>query len=181
MPESELAVGKQPEQPASPAKTYRARVPIARQTVRLRKACVIFYGVMSADDFFDGLERVGASPGTHFQKESKEISIFPDLLTVDLTAELHKSCKPPWTAERPYLEANVMRTIRFKAQWKRGAILRDVDSISAEEHKPVWDESGNKYGFRIRIISAGVPLTDELVLSASLEGVPDFVRISVVL
>jgi hypothetical protein len=172
-------VDTQPKHTGSAPRVYSAKVGIYAEPARVRNACVVFGGGLSAGDFFEGLVRTETASGVHFQKESKEVTTFPDSLLLEVTADVHRSCKPPWGREGPYLQRNLMDTVAFKAQWNRDSSMREVDSFSVERHQPVWDESGNRYEYALRLKSAGVPLADELILSVSVERGAELARIRI--
>jgi len=139
-------------------------------------SCFKLSGGMTAADFFDGLRRVDSDEGTSYFLNNKPVTEFPDelLLTLHL---LDYPCSRDLkdTAVRPPLTAEIISALRLHFYWKDGVALRPVDSSKrtrasvtrlAPFAKQAEDELAPRFqwDYTFTIQSAGVPLTNDLVL-----------------
>jgi len=141
--------------------------------------CFRLAGRVTSGDFFDHLKRIDNEHGTIFRHGSENVETFPDQVT--LTFMVHdwydQTCPP--REENPdtpkYLTRTMMSSLHLYLYWKHGVELRPVDKVerkyfgvrdiippaAAQAHglpqKLEWD-------YEYVVPSAGVPLTDSLVL-----------------
>jgi hypothetical protein len=138
--------------------------------------CFRLDGRVAAPGFFDDFKRIDDEHGTEYHSGKEKVTEFPE--------ELHASfemfdipCKRETLEPGPrkYLTKEMMKTLRFSFYWKRGIELRHIENLkppaaTAELIEPFNTESKEELPKRYRWIlefnipSAGVPLTDRLVL-----------------
>jgi hypothetical protein len=139
-------------------------------------ACFRVSGEVNSGDFFNNLKRIDDEHGTVYRRGTELVSRFPE--TLDLSFSIHdEPCTPGLreTAPRTYLTREMMSQLQLSVYWKRGVDLRpvkDVKEIEARVERiapfarslaaelPVRFE----WSYLLTIPSAGVPLTDSLVL-----------------
>jgi hypothetical protein len=150
--------------------TYSRVVSIDHMIVHEGSRCAAFASFISSDDFFDGLEATETASGRTFRRRGKEVTAFPDSLSVEISSTLSDcSIVPPMPAAAS-VTAAFMPGLKFKTWWKTGFKHRPVDVISfkslppqapvlleSESDSPVWT-------FMMKIDSKGVPLTDHLIV-----------------
>jgi len=139
-------------------------------------SCFRLSGGVTAPDFFDGLRRIDTDDGTTYLLNNKPVTEFPDelLLTLQL---LDYPCSRDLkdTAVRPPLTPEIISALRLHFYWKEGVALRPVDSSKrtnasvtrlAPFAKQAEDELAPRFqwNYTFTIPSAGVPLTNDLVL-----------------
>src|SRR5579862_6299823 len=61
---------------------YKEVVPVSAGQIRDKDVCINFSPVMTAGDFFDGLQRHETASGDQFRKNSQVVTTFPDQITV---------------------------------------------------------------------------------------------------
>jgi hypothetical protein len=141
--------------------------------------CFRLVGNVTSGDFFDHLKRIDKESGTIFRLGTETVANFPNQL--DLTFVVHdwydQTC--PRREENPdapkYLTRAMMSSLHLYLYWKRGVELRPVGTVErkyfgvrelipqavAQAHglpeKLEWD-------YEYIVPSAGIPLTDSLVL-----------------
>jgi hypothetical protein len=71
-----------------PIVEYKEVVPITSGQIRDGKTCINFNPVMTAGDFFDGLQRRETAAGDKFLKNSQEVRSFPDQITVQVQTSI---------------------------------------------------------------------------------------------
>ena len=138
--------------------------------------CFRLDGRVAAPGFFDDFKRIDDEHGTEYHSGKEKVTEFPE--------ELHASfemfdipCKRETLEPGPrkYLTKEMMKALRFSFYWKRGIELRHIENLkppaaTAELIEPFNTESKEELPKRYRWIlefnipSAGVPLTDRLVL-----------------
>ena len=139
-------------------------------------SCFRLSGGVTAPDFFNGLRRIDTDAGTTYLLNNKPVTEFPDelLLTLHL---LDYPCSRDLkdTAVRPPITPEIMSALRLRFYWKDGVALRPVDSSKrtnasvtrlAPFAKQAADELAPRFqwNYAFTIQSAGVPLTNDLVL-----------------
>ena len=141
--------------------------------------CFRLAGRVTSGDFFDRLKRFDKESGTIFRRGTETIENFPDQLLLSFSVHdwYDQTCPP--REEHPeapkYLTRAIMSSLHLYLYWKRGVELRPVENVerkyfevrelvpkaAAQAHglpeKLEWS-----YGYVVP--SAGVPLTDSLVL-----------------
>jgi hypothetical protein len=138
--------------------------------------CFRLDGRVTAPDFFDDFKRIDGENGTEYRSGKEIVTEFPEELHVafemfDIPCKRNTLQPGP----RKYLTQELMRSLRFSFYWKRGIELRHIENLklpaaTAELIEPFNTESKEELPKRYRWIlefdipSAGVPLTDRLVL-----------------
>jgi len=138
--------------------------------------CFRLDGRVTASGFFDDFKRIDDEHGTEYRSGKEKVTEFPE--------ELHASfvmfdipCKRETLEPNPrkYLTKEMMKALRFSFYWKQGIELRHIENLkppaaTAEPIEPFNAESKEELPKKYRWIlefdipSAGVPLTDRLVL-----------------
>jgi hypothetical protein len=138
--------------------------------------CFKLEGRASAPDFFDDFKRIDDGNGTEYQSSQKIVTEFPEELRVSfMMFDIPCRSRMLQPGPRIYLTQEMMKSLRFSFYWKRGIELRHIeifkrDAAKAELIEPFNTESKEELPTRYRwflqytIPSAGVPLTDRLVL-----------------
>lgn len=143
---------------------YGPRVPLGVDLMRFDHACVVLRTSMSAGHFFDGLKRVETSQGWEFRKGSQPVDHFPDKVFIEVEGRI-VNCSPKSSVRHvPGSPADLMNSLRFEAQWKRGPELRPVQIVSVEARRPPFEELKETWVYTVAIPGRDVPLTDSLVL-----------------
>jgi len=138
--------------------------------------CFQLTGRATAPGFFDDFKRIDDERGTEYRSGKEVVTEFPEELHVSFVM-FDIPCKHQTleTGPRRYLTQEMMKSLRFSFYWKRGIELRHIENLkraaaTAEPIEPFNTESKEELPKRYRwflnftIPSAGVPLTDRLVL-----------------
>jgi hypothetical protein len=138
--------------------------------------CFKLRGRASAPAFFDDFKRIDDEHGTEYQSAQKTVTEFPEELHVSFEMiDVPCANRMVQPGPRIYLTQEMMKSLRFVFYWKRGVELRRVekyklDAATAELVEPYNTESKEelpkhyRWILEYKIPSAGVPLTDRLVL-----------------
>lgn len=142
------------------------------------QTCFRLSGRVTANDFFNNLKRVDDDAGTRFLRGPESVTEFPDLVKLifvihDLpcTTDLQTAVG----AGRQYLTREMMSKLKLSLFWKRGVALRPIDDFkvtfaAVKPVKPYASELAQElpekleWMYELDVPSAGVPLTDGLVL-----------------
>ena len=138
--------------------------------------CFRLAGRMISKDFFDDLKRVDDDDGTVFLRGKESITEFPD--RVKLMFVIRDQPCPSQLHDitgRVYLTREMMSKLRLSLFWKRGVELRPVEDFKVtffdvKRIPPYATELAAElperlqWSYELDIGSAGVPLTDGLVL-----------------
>jgi hypothetical protein len=138
--------------------------------------CFRLYGRVTSTGFFDNLKRIDNQHGTIFRRGSETVTQFPDELLLSFVIRDH-SCTHGLqeVGTHNYLTREMMSTLGLSLYWKHGVGLRPVKNIR-EVHasvdplvpyaKTLASELPKRFAWswELAIPSAGVPLTDSLVL-----------------
>lgn len=141
--------------------------------------CFRLAGNVTSGDFFDHLKRIDKESGTIFRLGSQIVQNFPNQL--DLAFVVHdwydQTCPP--REENPgapkYLTREMMSSLHLYLYWKRGVEMRPVGSVERKyfdvhELIPLAVTQAHglpdklEWAYEYIVPSAGVPLTDSLVL-----------------
>jgi hypothetical protein len=138
--------------------------------------CFRLSGRATAPDFFENFKRIDDEHGTQYRRGQEVLTEFPEELRFSF-AIYDIPCATQFLQPGPrrYLTKEMMQTLRFSFYWKRELELRHIENIRreaarAEPVEPFNTESKEELVKRYRwfleftIPSAGVPLTDRLVL-----------------
>jgi len=144
--------------------------------------CFRLTGRVTANGFFENLKRFDKPGGTIFRRGSATVENFPDQLTLTITVhdQYDQTCPPAPTGPggKPapkLLTREIMSSLNMYLYWKHGVELRPVEGVEKKffavretvpeaavrtynlQQKLEWD-------YEYVVPSAGVPLTDSLVL-----------------
>ena len=138
--------------------------------------CFRLAGRVTAPDFFDNFKRIDDQHGTEYRRGPEILTEFPKelrvsfvLLDIPCTSQLQQP------GPRRYLTQEMMKTLRFSFYWKRGIELRHIENLKevSATAEPIElyntrskEELPKRYRWFLEytVPSAGVPLTDRLVL-----------------
>ena len=141
--------------------------------------CFRLAGRVTAGDFFDRLKRIDKASGTIFRLGSESVENFPDQLTLTFVVRDWYDRTCPSREEKPdapkYLTRAMMSSLHLYLFWKRGVELRPVENVQRKYFtvKEVIPEAAARahdlpqrleWLYEYIVPSAGVPLTDSLVL-----------------
>jgi hypothetical protein len=141
--------------------------------------CFRLAGRVTSGDFFDRLKRFDKETGTIFRHGAETVENFPDQLTLSFNVYDHYDQTCPPREENPnapkYLTRALMSSLHLYLYWKRGVELRPVENVERkyfEVRELVPKAAAQAHGLPERlewsygyvVPSAGVPLTDSLVL-----------------
>lgn len=141
------------------------------------QTCFHLAGRVTADGgFFGDFKRIDGEGGVEYRSANKVVTEFPEALHVAFEI-FDIPCKTRLQAPGPrrYLTQEMMKSLAFSFYWKRGVELRHIGNLraasaTAEPVEPFNKEGTEELPKRYRWIiafnipSAGVPLTDRLVL-----------------
>ena len=151
------ALGESAVQEAPQVLEYKEVVPLSSGQVRDGNVCVNFGPVMTAGDFFDGLQRHETPSGDEFRKNSRVVQNFPEQITVQVQLSISVCDADIYT---PAPAPGFVNGIRFKAQWKR-----PVEQFAIQRVAITSEEGDNRLLFLLKIRDKNVPLTDHLIIS----------------
>ena len=141
--------------------------------------CFRLAGRVTSGDFFDHLKRIDKESGTIFRRGSETVENFPDRLTLTFLVHDHYDQTCPPREENPdapkYLTRAMMSSLHLYLYWKRGVDLRPVGNVERKYFavREVIPEAVAQahdlpekleWAYEYLVPSAGVPLTDSLVL-----------------
>jgi len=139
-------------------------------------ACFRLFGRMTASGFFDNLKRIDDSHGTRFEQGTATLTEFPGEVRLDFNIR-DFPCSPQLeqTSARTVLTRSVMSSMQLYLYWKRGVELRPVQNVKLQHTSvapivPYAVELAGQlperyeWSYEMTVPSAGVPLTDDLVL-----------------
>jgi hypothetical protein len=141
------------------------------------KTCFRLAGKVEGDHFFDNLKRVDDDSGTRYVRGKENITDFPEQL--NLLFVIHDWPCPSQirgnVGGREYLTRDMMSKTKLSLFWKRGVELRPVNDfkVSFFSVKPVEPYAKElakelperlQWAYELEVPSAGVPVSDSLVL-----------------
>jgi hypothetical protein len=141
--------------------------------------CFRLAGRVVSEHFFDNLKRIDDDDGTRYIRGKETITDFPE--EVSLLIVIHDwPCPGQLKADvkdqhREYLTRDMMKQLKLSLFWKHGVELRPAENIkvSYSAVKPVEPYAKEltqelperfEWAYELAIPSAGVPLSDSLVL-----------------
>lgn len=138
--------------------------------------CFRITGRVTSGGFFDDLKRIDANDGTVFRRGNDEVTHFPDelLLSFAIRDQLCPSALQA-IGTRVYLTRKMMSTLHLSLYWKHGVELQPIGKVvernfSVEPITPYATDLAAElparfeWSYELAIPSAGVPLSDSLVL-----------------
>ena len=140
--------------------------------------CFRISGRVTAPNFFDNLKRIDRDDAdTLFRRGSETLTQFPEQVILAFVIYDHPC---PMDLEhastRTYLTRSLMSSLHLYLYWKRGVELRPIDDVKAKYFSvdPILPTAAARaahnlpekleWSYEFLIPSAGVPLTDSLVL-----------------
>ena len=141
--------------------------------------CFRLAGRVTSGDFFDHLKRIDKESGTIFRRGSEIVETFPDQLTLSFRVHDHYDQTCPPREENPnapkYLTRAMMSSLHLYLFWKHGVELRPVGTVERKYftvREVIPQAAAQAHGlpekfewaYEYVVPSAGVPLTDSLVL-----------------
>jgi len=143
--------------------------------------CFRLNGRVTAPNFFEGLKRIDFEDAdTVFRRGDQAVTEYPDELLLEfffhdhLCPEQYDAGASAASNERKYLTRELVSKLHLNLYWKRGIDLRPVGSVTrkyfgVKELQPyapgVTDVPERvQWSYVYAVPSAGVPLTDSLVL-----------------
>jgi hypothetical protein len=141
---------------------YKEVVPVSAGQIRDKDVCINFSPVMTAGDFFDGLQRHETASGDQFRKNSQVVTTFPDQITVQVQTAVTVCDADLYT---PAPLPSFFNGLQFKVQWKRGLTMRSVAQVAVQRVMFASQEGDNRLMFLLKIRDHSVPLTDHLIIS----------------
>jgi hypothetical protein len=139
-------------------------------------ACFRLSGRLTAPQFFDDLKRIDDDSGTQYRRGTEILTQFPDQLLLSFVIrDFPCPNQLQQTGSRTYLTRALVSSMHLYLYWKRGIDLRPIEKVSDEHFSvervvPFAAELSAQlperleWFYQLAIPSAGVPLTDDLVL-----------------
>jgi hypothetical protein len=140
-------------------------------------ACFRVAGRLTSPNFFDNLKRVDTTDsGTVFRRGTQTLTEFPDrLLLAFIVYDFPCSLRFDAPEPRTYLTREMMSSLTMSIYWKHGVQLHPVTDaprkyFSVDPRTPYLDARAQdlperfEWSYEFEIPSAGVPLTDSLVI-----------------
>jgi hypothetical protein len=145
--------------------------------------CFRISGHVAAPGFFDNLKRIDTDDGATFRRGSENVTQFPDQISLQFVVFDHydTTCPPQVenTSGELHLTRAMMARMHLYLYWKHGVELRPIKDVTpkyfsvdpimptasaraATRGGPVAEKLAWSYEFAVP--SAGVPLSDSLVL-----------------
>jgi hypothetical protein len=139
--------------------------------------CFRLSGRVTAPSFFDNLKRVDRDDSeTIFRRGTETVRQFPDQLVLAFVVYDHPcSTKLKQASTQTYLTRSQMSSLNLYMYWKRGVELRRITNMQPKYFSvdPVLTHTVGRasdlpakleWSYEFVVPSAGVPLTDSLVL-----------------
>ncbi len=138
--------------------------------------CFRLTGRATAPDFFDNLKREDGKLGVVIHRGNEIVTEFPEKLHLAFTMYDHPCTEGlEVTGRRAYLTQNDIDTLRLRFFWKHGVRLRAASGIvqthgETRRIEPYATELASElpprfeWLFEFDVSSAGVPVTDSLVV-----------------
>ena len=138
--------------------------------------CFRLAGHMADKGFFDNLKRIDDNQGTRYLRGKEVVTEFPERLK--LLFVIHDQPCPSQMQDpkgREYLTREMMSKLHLSLFWKRGVALRPAENFkvkffSVKPIPPYATELANalpkrfQWAYELEIPSAGIPLSDSLVM-----------------
>jgi len=138
--------------------------------------CFRLNGRVNAPSFFVGLKRIdNADSETVFRRGDQEVKEYPDEVLLEFYFH-DQLCPKPYEqgAGRAYLTREMVSKLHLNLYWKRGIDLRPVQTVTRKYFgvralAPYAPNAADlperlEWSYVFAVSSAGVPLTDSLVL-----------------
>jgi hypothetical protein len=138
--------------------------------------CFRLAGHMMDKVFFENLKRIDDDHGTRYVRGKEIVTEFPEhLKLLFVIHDMPCSSQIPEPKGRQYLTREMMSTLHLSLFWKRGVDLRPAENFkvrffAVEPIPPYATELAKElpqrfqWAYELEIPSAGIPLSDSLVL-----------------
>ncbi|HKW57623.1 MAG TPA: hypothetical protein VJN42_09725 [Candidatus Acidoferrum sp.] len=138
--------------------------------------CFRIHGRVTAGEFFDQLKAFTTDDGTVFRLGPEELAEFPDTVNLALTIrDMPCEMGVQHVGTASYLTREEMSSMKLNLYWKHGVEMRPAGKIAVLDAsanviqpyaKNLAAELPQRYlwSYELEVPSAGVPLTDSLVL-----------------
>jgi hypothetical protein len=139
-------------------------------------ACFRLSGRVTDPQFFDDLKRIDDNSGTQYRRGTEAVTEFPDqVMLTFVIRDFPCLSQLQETGSRTYLTQAHLNSMSLSLYWKRGIELRPIEQFSdphfyikrvvpfAMENAAALPERFEWF-YRMIVPSAGVPLTDDLVV-----------------
>jgi len=138
--------------------------------------CFRLAGHMVDKGFFDNLKRIDDNQGTKYLRGKEVVTEFPkQLKLLFVIHDLPCPSQVPDPKDRQYLTREMMSTLNLSLFWKRGVDLRPAENFkvkffAVEPILPYAKELAKElpkrfqWAYELEIPSAGIPLSESLVL-----------------
>ncbi len=138
--------------------------------------CFRISGRMTAPSFFDNLKRVDNDSGATFRRGNETLTHFPDQVILAFIVYDHPCpAQMERTGTRTYLTRSMMSSMHLYMYWKHGVELHRITDVQPKYFSvdPVIPYAAGRvhdlpekleWSYEFAVPSAGVPLTDSLVL-----------------
>jgi hypothetical protein len=162
--------------PTKDVRVYTNAVPFVTDGGIPGGPCMRISGDITAPDFFIGLTRISTPVGFEFRRGKELVTEFPQELTLHLQIR-DMPCMGSFVAGAPrrFLTQQIVGALALRFYWKRGFALRSLKTVTrtnatALRLSPIVNmDTGDPvdrfvWRFEFAVPSAGVPLTDHLVI-----------------
>jgi hypothetical protein len=105
---------------------------------RLGDTCMAIHAMLSADDYFEGLEAVETSDGRKYRRGSRLVTEFPERLNVTAIIRVIKC--GTGVREDAAQARTLLESLRLEAKWKTGMKTRSVRRLDAHFRQPSYEE-----------------------------------------
>jgi len=158
--------------PGSPTDPYRysKSVLVGFEVVHKGGICTGLAAFMTSDDFFDGLEARETEAGREFYKGQKQLSDFPDDLTVSVAARALDCSNALAAAPAGSASDKVASSLDIKLKWKQELKEQPIDAQAVKKYlapTPPMQELEpypRMWMYEISVKSKDVPLTQHLIV-----------------
>jgi hypothetical protein len=128
-----------------------------------------------ADHFFDDLKRIDDDQGTRYLRGKEPVTEFPAALKLLFVIHDQACSAQVQDADRVYMTREMMAKLRLELFWKRGVEMRPAPGFKTLffKVKPIPPYATElaaelperlEWAYELEVPSAGVPVTDGLVL-----------------
>lgn len=138
--------------------------------------CFRISGRLTAPHFFDSLKRLDTDEGVVFRRGKESVTQFPgQMLLTFIIYDMPCSFTLEENKPSVYLTRSLMSTLRLELYWKHGVELRPLAHVerASAAVRPIAPRAAAlahdlperfEWAYQYAIPSAGVPVTDSLVL-----------------
>ena len=127
--------------------------------------CILFRTFFVSDRFFFDFRRIETTVGTKFKKAGKPVEFFPEHLILDLEANVYKCGKDNPIQHSPLdFKSELMKSLTFRAQWKRVFDLRPAQIVAVQTRGPSKALFANRWEYFLDVPTRDVPLGDSFII-----------------